>query len=202
MTWTGLETFITSSADFVLEVITNYVANAGASDGSPTITYTVSVQNTITVGSNGPAGSSNFAPTGAADKVEFEIIINNPCWQAVYDAVVFDPLPNVTPFEVTDGESGSVNFNRPSNDVETLRTIPLLCGDTSYEVFADTSDTALQSAFAFVESTNTVDLFKITVDTTVDLTLIGNEASVTKSLYIKTTLDDYPNVVKYNQIDV
>jgi hypothetical protein len=82
VTWTGLETFISqaSATDFVLEVYTNNVANSGSTDGAPTTTYTVSVQNTITISSNGPAGSVNFAPTGISDKVEFDVVINNPCW--------------------------------------------------------------------------------------------------------------------------
>jgi hypothetical protein len=56
--------------------------------------------------------------------------------------------------------------------------------------------------WAYVETTNTIDLFNIVVDTNVDLTLIGVESSVVKTIYIKTTLTDYPNVFSYNQVDV
>ena len=41
----------------MLEVYTNNVSKAGTTNGAPTKTWTVSVQNTITIASNGPAGS-------------------------------------------------------------------------------------------------------------------------------------------------
>jgi hypothetical protein len=170
--------------------------------GAPTTTYTVSVINTVTVASNGPVGTSSFANTDANDKVEFDIIINNPCWQTTYNAISFSPDPATTPFTVADGSTGSISFQKPTNGIEDLREVPLICGSTEYAVYADTSDTALQSAWVYVEATTTTNLFDLKVDTTVDLSLMGTETSVVKTVYVKSTLTDYPNVVNYNSVDI
>ena len=98
---------------------------------------------------------------------------------------MFDPDPTGVPFVVPDGTSGEINFNRPNNGVEDTTEIPLVCGDTVYEVVADATGTPLSSAWAYTQADVSVaDLFQLVVDTTVDLTLIGTETEVTKTVYV------------------
>ena len=42
----------------------------------------------------------------------------------------------------------------------------------------------------------------MTIDTTQDLSLIADEASVSHSIQIKSTLDSYTSVTKYTQLDI
>jgi hypothetical protein len=201
--WTDLTTFITQDGDFVINVYGNDVAVAGASVGSQSITHTISVQNTITITSNGPAGSSTFNPIDSNDKVTQQIEITNPCWTTTYASIVYDPDPASVEFIVQDGSTGSINFNKPSNQVEVDTGIPLICGETNYGIFADTSDTALQSVWATIAETNIYDQYSFDVDTTVDITLIAQGVAETvKTVYVKATLADYPNIVKYTQLDI
>ena len=46
--------------------------------------------------------------------------------------------------------------------------------------------------------------FTLTIDTTADLNLIANEASVTHNMYIRSTLDDYTSDGRksYTQINI
>ena len=71
-TWTGTNTYLVQDSTTLgrLNVDSGNLAAVG--------THTVSVQNTVTIASNG-GSSSTFTPIDASDKVEFTVTIENPC---------------------------------------------------------------------------------------------------------------------------
>jgi len=85
-----------------------------------------------------------------------------------------------------------VTFIRPTTTVEDSTGIASICGDTTYSIHSDNSGTnfAYTSGWAVITGP-TSSTFTLTIDTTVDLSLIANEASVTIPVYIKSTLDSY-----------
>ena len=101
-----------------------------------------------------------------------------------------------------DGATATSTFTVPTNSVMDTHNDPaLLCGETSFALYDDTSDTALQSAWAVL--TGPVSgVYTITIDTTVDLTLIADQASLSHPIQVKSTLDSYTSVTKHNQLDI
>ena len=85
-----------------------------------------------------------------------------------------------------------MTFIRPTTTVEDSTGIASICGDTTYSIHSDNSGTnfAYTSGWAVITGP-TSSTFTLTIDTTVDLSLIANEASVTIPVYIKSTLDSY-----------
>lgn len=67
-----------------------------------------------------------------------------------------------------------------------------MCSATSYTVHADNSGTAFtyDANWALITDDG-AGTYTLTIDTTVDLTLIDNESTVTIPMYVKSTLDDY-----------
>ena len=126
--------------------------------------YTVKLSNTLTIASNGPAGSTTFTPSADSDKTVFDITVTDPCTTATINSLSFSP----STVSVEDGSSTTVTFSVPTNSVMDTHSDPaLLCGSTSFQLFEDTSDTALQSAWA-VLSGPVSGVYTITIDTTVD----------------------------------
>ena len=118
--------------------------------------------------SNGPAGSSSFASGGAT--IGFNVIIVNPCFTTTIPQLAFNPS---SLFQVTDGATGSIDFVRPVNGVETSTGVPLICGAYAFLIYQDTSDTALSSAWvSTADKANTPGTLTLNVDTTVDATLL------------------------------
>jgi len=178
--WEGVDatTALTSSGG-ALSIFTTKKAEAG--------TYEVKLSNAITIASNGPAGSTTFTPASDSEKTVFTVIITDPCATATINSLVFSP----SSISVVDKQTATTTFSDPTNSVMDTHSDPaLLCGSTSYQIFLDTSDTALTLAWA-VLSGPVSGVYTITIDTTVDLSLIADEASVTHSLQIKSTLDSY-----------
>ena len=72
----------------------------------------------------------------------------------------------------------------------------------TFEVYLDENagDTPPTEPWAVVSQADGT--WTLTIDTAEDLSLIGDEDSVTHNLFIKTTLDDYPTKFEYDQIDV
>ena len=103
---------------------------------------------------------------------------------------------------MTDGQSASVTFTVPKNSVMVSHNDPaLLCGTTSFGVFTDQSDTAPTNSWAVI--TGPVNgVYTVLVDTTKDLTLIDDQASVSKTLQLKSTLDSYNTRTKYTALTV
>ena len=71
--WSGTNDYV--KADTAIPGRVNVNTGALAAVG----THTVSVQNTVTIASNGNTGSTTFNPTDSNDKVEMTFTITNPC---------------------------------------------------------------------------------------------------------------------------
>ena len=169
--------------------------------------YTVSLQNTLTISSNGSSGSTSFSPTDSSDKVEFTIVIADPCKTATVNTITVSGTDSSSPYSkaVTDGSSTTVTFVRPTTSVETSSGISSVCGDTSYTLHSDTSGNTYSYTSTWAVISGPVsDTYTLTIDTTADSSLIANESSVTISLYIKATLDDYTsdNRESYTQVNI
>ena len=92
---------------------------------------------------------------------------------------------------MTDGSSASVTFVRPTTTVETSSGITSACGSSTYSIHSDNSGTNFSYASGWAVITEASEVFTLTVDTTVDSSLIANENTVTIPIYIKSTLTDY-----------
>ena len=79
--------------------------NVYASDAAAVGSHTVSVQNTVTVASNGDGTSDTFAYADSNDKVEFTIVISNPCTSATINSITMSSTDSSSPYSksVTDG---------------------------------------------------------------------------------------------------
>jgi hypothetical protein len=125
-----------------------------------------------------PSGSRTFTPSGDSEKVVFTITVTDPCTTATIDDLVFSP----STISVTDGSTATTTFSAPNNSVMNTHNDPaLLCGETSFALYADTSDNALSAPWAVLTgpvSGNCVDAR----DTTQDLTLIDGESSASHSV--------------------
>lgn len=102
LTWTGLETFITSTTDFIVDVYSQSISHAGASADSPSTVYSLTLENNISIASNGPGGSESFASGG--NTIGFSVTITNPCYSTTIPTLVFNPTDLL---QVTDGATGS-----------------------------------------------------------------------------------------------
>ena len=77
----------------------------------------------------------------------------------------------------------------------------LLCGTTSFGIYTDTSDTAVPNNWAVITGP-VAGKYTILVDTSKDLTLIANEASVSITLQVKAHLDSYTARKTYTAVTV
>jgi len=157
--------------------------------------------------SNGASGATSFAPADSNDKVEFVITIADPCRTTTVNTITVTGADSSSPYSkaVTDGSSTSVTFVRPTTTTEDTNGVVQVCGETSYSLHSDNTGTAFtyNSGWAVI-SGPVSGTFTLTVDTTVDLSLIANEASKTISIYVKATLDDYTSYTResYTQVDI
>jgi hypothetical protein len=158
------------------------------------------LSNSYYIASNGPAGASTFAPSGDSEKVVFDIVITDPCKTATVNDVTYSP----STISVVDGSSATTTYIAPTNSVmDTHSTPSLFCDSTSYGIFTDNdgTDTAPSNGWAAI-SGPVSSTYTVTIDTSLDLNLIANEASVTYTLYVKSTLDSYTSQVKYTALTV
>ena len=88
--------------------------------------------------------------------------------------------------------------------VETSSGITLVCGTTTYSLHSDNAGATHSYNAGWAVITESSGTYTLTIDTTADLSLIANEASVTIALYVKATLDDYTSQTResYTQIDI
>ena len=81
-----------------------------------------------------------------------------------------------------------------------------MCGVTSYSIHNSNAggSFSFNAAWAVITGPTTSGVYTLTIDTTKDLTLISDEASVTHNLYLKATLDDYSSFsrIVYTQVDI
>lgn len=74
----------------------------------------------------------------------------------------------------------------------------LICGEYEFEVYQDSSDTALSSAWITISGkANTPGTYTFDVDTTVDNTLLTTQAEADYTVYVKSYLVDYTDVKTY-----
>lgn len=72
-----------TSSGAALSVYTTAKAQKGS--------YEVKLSNTITIASNGPAGSTTFTPSTDSEKTVFTIVVTDPCETATINALTFSP---------------------------------------------------------------------------------------------------------------
>lgn len=194
LTWTGLTTFITTPSNFILDVFSQDTTVGGTTSAAPSQTYTMTLANDITIASNGPAGSSTFAASGAT--ITFTITITNPCWTTTIPQInTFNPATAMT---VVNGASVVQEYTRPVNGVETSTKRALICGAYAFEVYQDTSDTALSvNWIKIAEKSGSPGQYLFTADTSVSLTLLTNVSPRSYTVQIKAYLVDYPVVKTY-----
>jgi hypothetical protein len=113
-TWTGTNAYIVqdSSISGRINVDTTLPAAIG--------THTVSVQNTVSMTSNGSSGATSFAPTDGSDKVEFIITIADPCRTTTVNTITITGADSSSPYSlgVADESSGTITFVRPTTTAE------------------------------------------------------------------------------------
>ena len=74
----------------------------------------------------------------------------------------------------------------------------LICGEYAFEVYQDSSDTALSAAWVTISPHSTTPAtYTFDVDTTLDTTLITTQAEQDYTVYVKAYLVDYTNIVTY-----
>ena len=128
--------------------------------------------------------------------------MTNPCWSTSVNTLVLSSgNANV---EVSDGDSVTITFTRPTNGVEVSTGIPLVCGSTSYAVFADTNEGAPShpSAITIKERASSPGTYEFTFDSSVSLDFIAHETSKNHVRQIRAMLDSYPNVKSYKQVTI
>ena len=139
--------------------------------------------------------SSSFAPVDANDKVSFTITVVDPCKTTTVNAIVITGAGSAGSYtiSVTDGNTGTFTFVRPTTTVETDTGIASVCGATSYTIHKDNAGGTFtfNAAWAVITGPDSTGKYTLTIDTNKDLTLIANEASMTYNLFIKAKLDDY-----------
>ena len=138
--------------------------------------------------------SSTFTPADASDKVEFTITIANACHTTTVPTLTVSGTDSSAPYlkGVDDGSTTTVTFVRPTTPVEDDTGIYAICGATSYSIHSanDGTNFSYNSGWAVITGPSS-GTYTLTIDTTVDLSLIDNEASKTISVFIKATLDEY-----------
>lgn len=94
-------------------------------------TYTVSVQNTITVTQNGQFGTANevFAPSGVSDKVEFTITLEDGCSTATINSPTLSAS-----YSVDDGLTQTATFTDASDTFGISISQSDFCGRRVYEI--------------------------------------------------------------------
>ena len=131
----------------------------------------MSVSVVLTIDDNNGA-SSNFPMEGTDQIVSFEVSFVNPCLTTAIDALVF----SASPVTIVDGYSGTTEFSTPGTALDTAKSDTKLCGEMSFEIFLDESDTPItdtyNSSLAVIsEETGT---YTVTFDSTVDLSVIDD----------------------------
>ena len=131
--------------------------------------------------------------------VDFNVVITNPCLAAngmTINAIAF----TVASPSVVDGSATYTEWNAPNTSVDNIQSTDEICGPTSYYVYTDNINDIAPSAWAIITEP-VAGTWRLTLDTTLDLDIIANEATVTKNLWIKTTLDLWSQS-EYEQITI
>lgn len=137
-TWTGLNDYIVQDGTTPGRIIVSATKLAAVT------THAVTVANSATVTANSKysgGSSANFPP--GADKVSFTITIENPCLTTTLNTITISTTDSSGPYSkaVTDGQSMTVTFVRPTTTAEDTNGIASVCGSTSYTIHSDNSGT-------------------------------------------------------------
>ena len=183
-----------------------YSGNLAAVSLGPS-SYTSSLQNTITIASKGSSGSTSFSPADSSDKVEFTIVVSDPCKTATVNTMTVSGTDYSSPYSnsVSNRSSTSLTFFRPTTTVKTSSDILSVCGDTPNTLHSDISGNTYSYTSTWAAISGPVsDAYTLTTDIAADSTLIDNELSKTISICIKEMLDDYisDNRKSYTQVNI
>jgi hypothetical protein len=178
-TYTGTSAYVFENGSANDELDVHAIKGAAAA------TYPITVAVAVVVPNGNNSGTTSFSVSGTVD---FNVIVTNPCLAAngmTIDPIVFtDAAPTVV-----DGTVSYTEWPAPATSVDTALSTTAVCGATSYAVYMSSNgDDIAPSAWATL-SEPVFGTYRLTFDTNQDLNVIDNEASVTKTLYIKTTLD-------------
>lgn len=105
---------------------------------------------------------------------------------------------------MTDTQSASVTFPRPTTTAEDSNAVVSVCGATTYTVHNDQADGSFSYDVNWAKIDTSTDPITFTIDTAADTSLIDSEASKTITVYLKASLDDYTSYTRetYTQIDI
>lgn len=101
------------------------------------------------------------------------MILTNPCTSTTIGALTLSS----STLTVTDGDSTFIEWDQPTVAADTTLGGTNLCGLLEYGVYSDTSDSSLSAAWATVASQSNGRI-RLTIDTSVDTSLINDETSV------------------------
>jgi hypothetical protein len=165
-------------------------------------TYAVSMTAVLTIADNNGATDATFPLDQTQDTVTFDVVVANPCLTADIDAITGWTNPLI----VVDGETAETEWDSPQTDLDAEMGDVDLCGPRAFEVYLDEQDTPLTPTYsaewAAITQPTYADTFRLTVDTTADLSLIGNEDRKDITLYVKTWLVQWPSTVSYDAITI
>jgi len=166
-TWTNLPSFVSEAPAGSGNII---VSSAKLTDVSSTSVY---FTNSITIASNGPAGSSTFNLNAANERVTFSIEVTDPCSASTAATVVFKDSGDsvVTSTAVTDGNSVVITIDSPTNSFSVSEGVSDRCGAMSAAVYTlqDGSDTNPTNNWASITGPDfTTGAYTLTIDTSLD----------------------------------
>ena len=164
-------------------------------------TYPVSVTAVLTVANNNGV-STTFTLDQYSDTVTFDNVVTNPCKTTAIDAIT----GWTSPLTVVDGNTAYTEWAPPQTALDAYMNDVELCGPREFEVFLSNTNTAFTPTYtakwATISQPTLAAVFRLTVDTLADLTIIDNEASKDIILYVRTTLTDWPTNTRYDPITI
>ena len=149
---------------------------------SKTGTFTLSLANTIEVGSGQGQTTTSFA----AISQSYTLTVSNPCLtEGIIDIVVFNP----TSITVTDGYTFNSEFVIPSDDVDDTYTGTLLCGTKNYAITAASAPSTAITTWAAITDSATSGSKTLRIDPDQYGSHISSK--VTETLTITTTFANW-----------
>jgi len=127
----------------------------------------------------------------------FKVTVVDPCAATTINVLV----PDSSAVTVVAGLTSFIEWDVPYTAVDDANAGFDLCHGVVFEVYTDTSDSALTLPWALITTEDTGKI-RLTIDTTQDLDLISDEPSVTYTLQVKTYLELYDDRLHYTEITV
>ena len=133
--------------------------------------------------------------------------MTDPCAASTAEALVFRDSTNavVSSTSVTDGNSVVITIDAPTNSFATSEGVSDRCGTMSAAVYTnnDGSDTSPNNNWAAMTGPDfSTGAYTLTIDTSLDQTLIDNESTIAIVIYVKTTIVDYNSQTQYSSFTV